>query len=182
MNIAHSLLPALLATFVSSTLLAQAPTPGEKPKDVKIEQVTIETAALPGSTLPWAKLVTRFTSVPRWADGVVLNYSALLAGPSNTFKIIQGVVRYANVKGGSNRAVMYISPHTVERFGTPVAILVKAFYKDEQIDEFNFKGPGQVPANWDRQFDRVQGLLLNVLQTPWVMADYSACPDIFAAQ
>lgn len=186
MNRFLSLGLAACALVAASSVAAQtappvAGAPAEKPKDVKIEQLTIESAPLPGSTQPWAKLVTKFRSVPRWADGIVFNYQALL-GANNQFKVVQGVVRYANVKGGNSRAVMYISPNTVERFGPPIAITVRAFFKDEQIDEFVFRGPGQIPANWERQIDRIQGLLLNVLQTPWVMTDYAASPDILAVQ
>lgn len=176
----------LALILVPSVLLGQqppvaAPDPNQKPKDVKIESVTVESAPLPGTTAPWAKLVTKFRSTPKWADGIAFNYTALLGVPGQ-YRVVNGIVRYANVKAGNTRAVMYISPNTAERFGAPIAVNVRAIYRDEVVDEFTFRGPGQIPANWDRQFDRISGALLNVLQTPWMMTEYVTSPDVLVAQ
>jgi hypothetical protein len=99
---------------------AWAQQPANKPKEVKILGVTLEAGAPPGTSKPWIKVVTQFQTTPRWADGIVFNYSVLL-GVGDQFRVLPGIVRYANIKGGLNRAVMYISPNTVERFGAPLA-------------------------------------------------------------
>ena len=171
---------ALLLVISATPALAQQP-PTPAPKEVKIQAVTLEPAPVPGSNRTWIKVVTQFQSVPRWADGIVFSYAVLL-GAGDQYRVLPGTVRYANVKGGMNRAVMYVSPNTVERFGAPVAAHVKAFYKDEQADDFVFKGQGTVPSNWETQFNKYPGLLLIVIHTPWIISDYSSSPDIFATQ
>lgn len=173
-----------LAVFLGGVLLtgstfAQTPAPAP-PKDIHIDAVTLEQGTLPGGTRPWVKLVATFHSTPRWMDGVAFSFTALL-GADKQYRVINGVVRYANVKGGVNRAVMYLSPNTVERFGAPVAVKVRGF-KDEQSDQAEYKGPGTYPPDWERRFDKYPGLLLTVIQTPWLTTDYSTSPDIFATQ
>jgi hypothetical protein len=157
---------------------AQKPAPAQ---EIKIQSLTLEPGTLPGSTRQWMKVVTTFQSNPRWADGIVFSYTVLI-GVGDQFRVLPGIVRYANVKGGVNRAVMYISPNTVERFGAPLAAHVKAFYKDDQADEFTLKPAGNVSANWETQYNKYPGLLLTVINTPWIISDYSNSPDIFATQ
>ena len=76
---------------------------------------------------------------------------------------------------------MYLSPNTVERFGPPIAVKVRAF-KNEESDEAQDKSTAQFPADWDNKYDKFPGLLLTVIQTPWLTTDYSTSPDIFASQ
>lgn len=179
----HTLLPFILTisllTMTTSSGLAQQPS--ATPKQVTIQNVTMESAAMPGSNRPWIKIVTNFQSTVRWADGIVFSYTVLL-GAGDQHRVLPGVVRYANVKGGNNRAVMYISPNTAERFGAPVAAHVKAFYKDEIADDFQMKPTGNVASNWETQYDKYPGLLLTVINTPWIITDYASSPDIFATQ
>src|SRR5690349_17088112 len=85
------------------TGLAQQPAP--TPKEIKIQAVTLESGVLPGTGRNWIKVVTQFQSTPRWADGIVFSYNVLL-GAENQYRVLPGTVRYANVKGGVNRAVM----------------------------------------------------------------------------
>lgn len=178
----HIRLPLLsLLACLAGTASLRAQQPAPTPKEVKIQQVTVEAAALPGSNRQWLKVVASFQTTPKWADGIAFNYTVLLGSDKN-FRVLQGIARYANVKGGVSRAVMYISPNTAERFGPPVAATVRAFYKDDLADEASYRGPGNIPANWERQFDKYPGLLLNVLQTPWFAYDYATSPDIFATQ
>jgi hypothetical protein len=151
------------------------------PKEVKIQAVSFEAAILPGSNRTWIKIVATFQTLPRWCDGVAFSYAVLL-GAENQFRVLPGTVRYANVKGGTNRAVMYISPNTVERFGAPLAAHVKAFYKDELADDVALKPQSNVPSTWEAQYAKYNGLLLTVIHTPWVISDYSNSPDIFAPQ
>ena len=107
----------ILAFFIVS---AQAQQPSATPKQISIQNVTFESAALPGGSRPWIKVVATFQSTIRWADGIVFSYTILLSA-GEQHRVLPGTVRYANVKGGNNRAVMYISPNTAERFGAPVA-------------------------------------------------------------
>ncbi|MGZ4983778.1 MAG: hypothetical protein ACXV9Q_06740 [Chthoniobacterales bacterium] len=165
--------------LTASFAFAQQPAAGP-PKELKIEAVTVETGAVPGTAQTWVKLVAKFQSTPRWADGIAFSFTALL-GTANQYRVLNGVVRYANIKAGSNRAVMYISPNTVERFGVPLAVKVKA-YKNEESDEAEYKTSATYPADWDRKFDKYPGLLLTVIQTPWLISDYASSPDIFATQ
>lgn len=161
--------------------VATAQPPPRPAKEVAIQGVAFEGGAVPGTNRQWIKVVTNFQSTPRWADGIVFSYSVLV-GTANEYRVLPGTVRYANVKGGVNRAVMYISPNTAERFGAPLAVHVKAFYKDDQADDYSSKPPPNVAAGWENQYNKYPGLLLTVLQTPWVTSDYSNSPDIFATQ
>lgn len=173
-----SLIGCMIITAVSPTY-AQQPT--ATPKEVKIQGVTFETASVPGSPKQWTKVVTHFQTSPPWADGIAFSY-AVLIGSGDQLRVLPGMVRYANVKGGVNRAVMYISPNTTERFGLPVAVHIRAYYKDELADDFVLKPQGKVSAAWETQFNKYPGLLLTVINTPWVTNDYSLSPDIFAGQ
>jgi hypothetical protein len=172
-----------LAAFLISAfaISAEAQQPSATPKQVAIQNVTLESANMPGSNRPWIKVVTTFQCAPRWADGIVFSYMVLL-GAGDQHRVLPGVVRYANVKAGTNRAVMYISPNTAERFGAPVTAHVKAFYKDDIADDFMMKSAGNIPVGWETQYDKYPGLLLTVIQTPWIITDYSTSPDIFATQ
>lgn len=169
----------LLLLLLQTPALAQQPAAAPA-KELRIEAVSVETGAVPGTAQTWVKLVAKFQSTPRWADGIAFSFTALL-GKGDQYRILNGVVRYANIKGGSSRAVMYISPNTVERFGVPLAVKVKAF-KNEESDEAEYKTSAAYPADWERRFDKYPGLLLTVIQTPWLINDYSSSPDIFATQ
>lgn len=178
-SIRHLLAVLSISGVALTSTLAQQP--AATPKQVSIQNVTIESANMPGSNRPWVKVVTHFQTAPRWADGIVFSYMVLL-GAGDQYRVLPGVVRYANIKGGANRAVMYISPNTAERFGAPISAHVKAFYKDDLADDFVMKGPGNIPVSWETQFDKYPGLLLMVIHTPWLISDYSNSPDIFATQ
>src|SRR5690242_5161769 len=122
----------LISAFATSGLFAQQP--GATPTQVKIQGVTFESAAA-GGNRQWIKVVANFQSVPPWADGIMFSYSVLL-GAGDQFRVLPGTLRYANVKRGPNRAVMYISPNTVERFGAPLAVHIRAYYKDDVADDY----------------------------------------------
>ena len=174
--------PVLIFVVLAVSIpTGRAQQPSATPKQISIQNVTFESAALPGSTRPWIKVVANFQSAVRWADGIAFSYTILLSA-GEQHRVLPGVVRYANVKGGNNRAVMYISPNTAERFGAPVGAHVKAFYKDELADDFVMKPSGNVSSSWETQYDKYPGLLLTVINTPWLISDYSASPDIFATQ
>jgi len=177
--LSHLLGVIVLALAFISSSFAQQPAP--TPKEVQIKNIVLEPGVMQGSNRQWIKVVTQFESTPRWADGISFSYAVLL-GAGDQFRVLPGIVRYANVKGGPNRAVMYISPNTAERFGPPLAVHVKAFYKDDQADEFALKPPANVNQQWEAKYNKYPGLLMTVLSTPWVFSDYSASPDIFAAQ
>lgn len=172
---------SLAAVFIAVATTVFGQQPGATPTQVKIQSVTFEPGVIQGSNRQWIKIVTTFQSAPAWADGIMFTYAALI-GSGNQFKVLPGTLRYANVKRGPNRAVMYVSPNTVERYGAPVAVHVRAFYKDDVADDFFLKPPANVSSSWETAYNKYPGLLLNVLQTPWVFSDYSASPDIFAAQ
>jgi hypothetical protein len=172
----------VIAIFFTVTIVTSpAQQPAPTPKEVKIQSITVEPATMSGSNRTWLRVVAQFQTRPQWADGIVFSYTVLL-GANNQYRILPGIVRYANVKGGLNRAVMYISPNTAERFGQPLAAHIKAFYKEELVDESTFKGAQAVPPNWETQYNKYSGLLLTVINTPWVISDYSNSPDIFATQ
>jgi hypothetical protein len=180
MNSKNSYNP-LFAIAALAICSASAQQPSQAPKEVKIQAVTFEGGAVAGTTRQWIKVVTQFQSTPRWADGIVFSY-AVLIGAGDQYRVLPGTLRYANVKGGMNRAVMYISPNTAERFGTPLAVHVRAYYKDEIADDFVLKPSGNVSATWETQYNKYPGLLFSVINTPFVATDYSTSPDIFGNQ
>lgn len=171
---------AALLFYFPAIGLGQTPPLQEQP-EVTIGDIRIDQARLPGSKLSWAKIVIGFTSQQKWADGILLSVQALLDDKSQQ-RIVSGVVRYGNVPEGKQTAVFYLSPRTVTRFGSPIAIKVAAFYKDKEAGTKNWTdGKSVVPQSWD-SLNVYPGILLNVMQTPWLMIDYEQSPDVIAIQ
>ncbi len=171
----------LFAAFaVTTPVHAQETGPQEpEPVPVRILGVELERASLPGSQLVWTKVVTTFSSEEPWADGLMFSVQALL-DESGRKRVVNGVVRYANIPKGNHRAVMYLSPRATARYGQPEAVRVDMFYKDEEAGEFTWlKQEGGAPIPW-RDFSLYSGVLMNVLSTPWLIADYEKSPDVIA--
>ena len=80
----------LLAPTLAPLLLLltnlNAQRPADAPKQLKIDSVTLEQGALPGTNRAWIKLVATFRSAPRWADGIAFSFTALL-GANNQYHI-----------------------------------------------------------------------------------------------
>jgi hypothetical protein len=174
----------VLITLICCTpFVVQAQTPPAAEKSpIDIGEIQIEQAKLPGSQLAWTKIKVNFTAIPRWSDGIVFNVKALLNEKSE-YRVISGMVRYGNVPAGPQAAVFYISPRATQRFGTPVAVQVAAFHSDKEAGTKNWtsSGAGSVPLDWNA-LNVYPGILLNVMQTPWLMIDYEKSPDVIVVQ
>lgn len=96
-----------LATAFISPSFAQQPAP--TPKEVQIKNIVVEPGVMQGSNRQWFKVVTQFETTPRWADGIAFNYSVLL-GAGDQFRVLPGIVRYANIKGGRIRQNDLVRP------------------------------------------------------------------------
>jgi hypothetical protein len=162
---------------ILSPINAQTPPKAEEPA-VKLGGIRFETASLPGSTLKWTKVLATFTTHDQWLDGLVFTAVAVM-GEKDSFRVVTGSVRYGNVTAGTHTAVFYISPRATARFGTPVAVEVTAFQRDTEVDTASWKADGasKLPADW-KSLNTYQGILVNVMNTPWIMLDYEKSPDV----
>ncbi len=158
-----------------------SPQGAEEPASpLKITGITLESASLPGSSLVWTKIVINFSNAEGWADGVMFSVQALLESGGRK-RVASGVVRYANVQQGNHRAVMYLSPRATLRYGKPEAVKVDMLYKDEEAGQFEWRlRPGGPQINW-RDYSVYNGVLVNVLNTPWLLQDFERSPDVIAS-
>jgi hypothetical protein len=176
------ILPLLL---IGIALLPRAfsQTPPKPPEAdvIKITDIKLETASLPGSSLQWTKIVVQFTNTEKWADGIVFSVQAVLE-EKGQYRLATGGVRYANVPSGSHSAVLYISPRAAARFGKPVAVQATCLFKDQEVAEASWKNPNaSAPPNW-QNLNRYPGILVNVLSTPWLVLDFEKSPDVVGNQ
>lgn len=183
MNHYLQMIAQTILLVVTSPLLAQvsAPTP-EAPPPISLKAVTLEKASLPGSALSWTKIITEFESKLTWADGITFSYSVIVTDGVK-LRLLVGGVRYANIPKGANRAVMYLSPRATARFGSPVACIVEGVFDDEEIGSVKWKNPSAPSIATDlTTLDRRNGVLLNILSTPWVVYDFEKSPDVLVLQ
>lgn len=180
----HTLRRAAL-TLASLGLLAlpsrgQVPPP-EEPSPITIGEIKIQPATLPGSELAWTKILIAFSSSQKWLDGLVLNVQALLDEKGNK-RVVSGLVRYGNIPQGPQVAVLYISPRATARFGAPIAVKVAAMQNDREAGTKSWtNASAAVPQDWSA-LNVYPGVLLNVMQTPWLMLDYEKSPDVIPIQ
>lgn len=166
---------AFALVLIAASGRAQAPE--AEPPPVTIEDFKVESAPAQGGGA-WLRLLTSFRSVPRWADGMTFSYSVLVERDGQ-YRVLTGMARYVNVKGGRSTAVLYMSPSTAERFGSPVAAQVAVTFSDEVLQTFSWKLPGrEVPDDWATQFQRFPNLILPIHYTPFVATEYGKYPDL----
>lgn len=170
---------AALAAFAIIPLASKAQTPPPKQEPaVVINDVKIESASLPGSTLKWAKVIANFTTTQPWMDGVVFSARALL-GKDDTMRVVTGNVRYANIPAGTHNAIFYLSPRATQRFGAPLAVEVTAMHNDQEASEKTWRNPNAPAktADWNT-VNTYPNVLVNVSRTPWILIDYEKSPDL----
>ena len=158
---------------------AQAPAEAEKapPPDIELTKFRPESASAAGGAKPWVRLLADFNCRPSWADGIAFYYDVLVQQGEN-YRVLSGTARYSNVKRGRHTAVLYMSPSAVERFGAPVAAIVRASYKDEPASEIAWEAEGRsAPTGWDKQFQRYPNQLTPIVLTPFVATEYGKYPD-----
>lgn len=173
-------LPTLILCISLSALLsleAQTP-PAQEAPAVVINEVKVETASLPGSSLPWTKLIATFTTTERWLDGVSFTATALLGSGQET-RLVSGSVRYGNIPAGRHSAILYLSPRASARFGLPAFVEFTAFHRDAEASQGTWKNPSAsgLPENW-RMLNAYPNVLVNVTRTPWILLDYEKAPDV----
>ena len=158
---------------------AQKPTQAP-PDEIQVSKFRVEAAAPPGGGKPWGRLLADFSSQPAWADGIVFYYDVLVA-KGEEMRVLSGAARYTNVKRGNHSAVLYMSPSAVERFGSPIAALIRTSYKDDSSGQLEWKSPeggSRAPQGWERQVQRYPGQLMPISFTPFVATEYGKYPDL----
>ena len=170
-------LSIVVLVMLSSVGFAQTP-PKVEEAPIKFGEVKLETASLPGSSLKWTKVVASFTTKEQWMDGVVFSALAVL-GDKGSHRLVTGNVRYANIPAGTHNAVFYISPWATARFGTPEVIEITALYREVEADSVKWKSEtaSNLPSDW-KSLNTYQGVLVNIMSTPWIMIDYEKSPDV----
>lgn len=169
---------ALAVAILTAAPRAQAPAvPEAPPPDIELTKFRIEQVPAAGGTKPWLRLLADFNARPDWADGVAFYYD-ILVQQGEQVRVLSGTARYSNVKRGRHSAVLYMSPNAAERFGTPVAAVVRASYRDEQASEVIWEGEGRsAPEGWDKKFQRYPDQLMPIVLTPFVATEYGKYPD-----
>ena len=169
---------AVFLACLPAATRAQAPAAEEQPPpDIELTKFRIESAAGAGGTKPWLRLLADFNCRPEWADGVTFYYD-ILVQQGDKSRVLSGVARYSNVKRGRHTAVLYMSPSAVERFGAPVAAVVRASYKDEPASDITWEADGRrAPDGWEKQLQRYPGQLMPISLTPFVATEYGKYPD-----
>ena len=170
---------SLLAITIAGPLTAKSQTPPEpEPPAVVIDEVKLETASLPGSSLKWIKIIATFTTEKPWLDGVLFSAQAIL-GKDDNLRAVTGNVRYANIPAGKHNAIFYLSPRATQRFGAPLAVEVNAFHNDAEASQKIWRNPNSTLKNLDwNSINTYPNILVNVSRTPWILIDYEKSPDI----
>ncbi len=168
-----------LALGLANPLIAQSQTPPQPELPaVVIDEVKLETASLPGSSLKWIKIIATFTTEKPWLDGALFSARAIL-GKDETFRAVTGNVRYANIPAGKHSAIFYLSPRATQRFGAPLAVEVNAFHNDAESSQKIWRNPSFSGKNLDwNSINTYQNILVNVSKTPWILLDYEKSPDL----
>lgn len=162
---------------IGVSAFAQTP-PQEQQPTLRLNDVAIEKAALPGSSLEWTKIIARFTTTDKWTDGLMFSAIAVL-GDGPTSRAVTGNVRYSNIPAGTHQAIFYLSPRAAARFGTPKFVQITAFQKDTEADSKEWKAPGASGDSSDWQkLNIYNNVLVSVVRTPWIILDYEKAPDI----
>jgi len=167
---------ALIGMLCLAEVWGQSPAKGP----FGIEAVEFRKEPLPGSDKPWGKILISFITQPEWADGVALTVLALVEkkeGENVQREILRGNVLYTNVPKGRSMGVLYISPGTLARLGSPLIFQVTGAMGEEGSATFSTKPTGKVDPNWPSQYN-VRSGLLPIFQTPWVAIESGKYPDM----
>lgn len=189
-HITNKLTLAFMICAMTSPLLSQNAVPEMEPDPEQAESkvtakdisVRIETANLPNTSATWKKIIISFESVPRWNDGIYVYVETLLQS-GERFRIISNSARLLNVKKGKINVPFYMSPLSIERFGEPVAVFATVITGegDGDVLETTWKAQGisreKLPNTWRTDFMKLPGLLLHMMQTPWLIYDSGKTPD-----
>lgn len=178
MNIKLTILAAIATFALASAAQTQTPAPKEQPPpDIELTKFRLESASAAGGAKSWTRLLADFNCRPDWADGITFYYDVLVQ-QGESYRVLSGTARYSNVKRGRHTSVLYMSPNAVERFGTPVAAIVRASYKDEPTSEIDWEAEGRsAPDGWNKQFQRYPSQLMPIVLTPFVATEYGKYPD-----
>jgi hypothetical protein len=148
---------------------------------IKLLNIKIEEGVLPNTTEKWLKLICTFSTEKEWTDVVSLNYEAIVGEPGGANKrLLTGGVSYINIPKGTSQAIMYLTPNTLKRFGTPDAVSVFAYRGDLPIGETSSSGAQQFTLEEKGEMLRFDGAIQNVRFTPWLLFDFGKTPDLAA--
>jgi hypothetical protein len=179
-----------MLSIVSTSLFSQSTVPEmERDPDAPADQPTaknisvrVESSTLPNTSANWRKIIISFDSLPRWSDGIYV-YAEILMKSGERMRIVSNSARLLNVKKGRINVPFYLSPLSVERFGEPIAIFATVITGegDGDILETTWLAPGvekeKIPETWRSDYMKLPGLLLHMMQTPWLIYDYGKTPD-----
>lgn len=119
----------------------------------------------------WAAIYVNYRSLPLWADDVKLVYYVAL-GTGSKSEILYGEEKYVNVeKGISHKAVMYIPPQVMARYGDVQRITVDIYYQDRLQDSQNFRFAGS--KQWWQEKKLVKGLLKTKKESPFALDNFN---------
>ena len=120
----------------------------------------------PGKGQEWSELTVTFYSKPKWVNEVTIKYFVLMKGKEGN--ILSGEVTYVNVPSGKNVSSLFMHYTTLARYGKIEAVHCELWAKGAVRDKNDWpKKPGK---KWWEMKAPVKGLLMNKLQTPFIVA------------
>ncbi|MCK9554312.1 hypothetical protein M0R36_00620 [bacterium] len=119
----------------------------------------------------WAAIYVNYRSLPLWADDVKLVYYVALGAGSKS-EILYGEENYANVeKGISHKAVIYVPPQVLARYGDVQKITVDIYYRNKLQDSQNFRFAGG--KQWWKEKKLLKGLLKTKKESPFALDNFN---------
>ncbi|MDD2237425.1 MAG: hypothetical protein PHP44_13340 [Kiritimatiellae bacterium] len=120
----------------------------------------------------WLEIALPYKTSIDWMDELSITFYVLIEpkdDPAVKQKILVGTVDYVNIKKGVHRSVVYLHPSTLERFGEPkrYAAIVRT-----SMDGRPMELATEDMTPW-RRLAPESGLVLNRMQTPFAMVNFS---------
>lgn len=113
----------------------------------------------------WSELTVIFESRPKWVDEVTIKYFVLMKGKEGN--ILSGEITYVNVPSGKNVSSLFLHYTTLARYGKIEAVHCELWAKGAVRDKSNW--PTKPGKKWWEMKAPVKGLLMNKLQTPFII-------------
>lgn len=117
----------------------------------------------------WARIEVQYDTNAEWTDELEFRYSVLLKNSkTSAFIMFPATVTYIDIpKGKRHASTMFLSPTTLDRYGSVEWVGVKIYIRGEQVDM------AQVPENdkrpWTAAVKTREGVLLNRAQSPFAL-------------
>ncbi|MDD5644329.1 MAG: hypothetical protein PHO00_02620 [bacterium] len=119
----------------------------------------------------WAAIYVNYRSLPLWADDVKLAYYVALGSGSKSV-VLYGEENYVSVeKGVSHKAVIYVPPQVLARYGDVQRITVYIYHQNKLQDMQSFRFAGN--KQWWKDRQMINGLLRTKKESPFALDNFN---------